>query len=142
MTLDQSAGGRPATSPRSTVISGCAESRRVTSAENTSRSTASAPPAGTSASAAAAIITLPSRRISQCSRPTALVSSSSERNEFEQTSSASPSVWCASVPRWGRISWMTTGTPRLAAAQAASQPAMPPPTMWMGSMSGVLIAGR
>ena len=33
MTLSQSAGGRPATSPRSIVTSGCAASRRVTSAE-------------------------------------------------------------------------------------------------------------
>ena len=30
MTLSQSAGGRPATSPRSMVISGCSASRRVT----------------------------------------------------------------------------------------------------------------
>ena len=33
MTLSHSAGGRPATSPRSMVISGCSPSRRVTSAE-------------------------------------------------------------------------------------------------------------
>ena len=41
----------------------------------------------------------PSRRISSCSRPTALVSRSSERNELEHTSSARPSVRCASVAR-------------------------------------------
>ena len=43
----QSAGGRPATSSRAIVISGCASSLAVTAAEKPSRSTASAPPAGT-----------------------------------------------------------------------------------------------
>ena len=43
----------------------------------------------------------PARRISSCSRPTALVAASSERKELEQTSSARPSVLCASVPRIG-----------------------------------------
>ena len=46
MTLSQSSGGS-ATSPRSSVISGCASSAAVTAAEKPSRSTASAPPAGT-----------------------------------------------------------------------------------------------
>ena len=134
ITLDQSAGGA-VISPRSIVISGCASSRAVTAAEKTSRSTASAPPAGTAAPTAASIITEPSARISQCKRPTAFVSSSSDRKEFEHTSSASPSVWWASVPRSGRISCSTTGTPRRAAAQAASLPAMPPPMTWIGAMS-------
>ena len=40
-------------------------------------------------------------RISQWSRPTAFCSSSSERKEFEQTSSARPSVWCAKVADMG-----------------------------------------
>jgi hypothetical protein len=40
---------------------------------------------------AARMISEPSRRISSCSSPTALVSRSSERNELEQTSSASAS---------------------------------------------------
>ena len=111
MTLSQSAGGSPATSPRSMVMSGWPSSCRVTSAENRSRSTASAPPAGSLWRSPAAMISEPARRISSCSRPTALVSASSERNELEQTSSASPSVLCASVCRTGRISCSTTGTP-------------------------------
>ena len=81
-------------------------------AEKPSRSTASAPPAGTWLASAARITSEPSRRISSCSRPTALVLASSERNEFEQTSSARPSVLCAAVLRTGRISCSTTGTPR------------------------------
>ena len=44
-----------------------------------------------------AMISEPSARISAWSRPTALFSASSERKLFEQTSSASPSVWCAGV---------------------------------------------
>ena len=36
------------------------------------------------------MISEPSARISRCSRPTALVSASSERKELEQTSSARP----------------------------------------------------
>ena len=46
MTLSHSGGGRPAISPRSMVTSGCASSARVTASEKPSRSTASAPPAG------------------------------------------------------------------------------------------------
>jgi hypothetical protein len=34
----------------------------------------------------------------------------------------------------GRISCSTTGTPRSAACHAASEPASPPPMMWMGRM--------
>ncbi len=56
-------------------------------------------------------------------------SASSERKELEQTSSARPSVLCASVPRTPRISCRTTGTPGWAICQAASEPARPPPTM-------------
>ena len=44
------------------------------------------------------MISEPSRRISSCSKPTALLSASSERNELEQTSSARPGA-CASVIR-------------------------------------------
>ena len=87
MTLSQSSGGT-ATSPRTSVISGCDASAAETAAENPSRSTASAPPAGTWWLSAARITSEPSRRISACSRPTALWSLSSERNEFEQTNSA------------------------------------------------------
>ena len=78
------------------------------------------------------MISEPSRRISSCSRPTALCSRSSERNEFEQTSSASAAVLWAAVVRTGRISCSTTGTPRAAICQAASAPARPPPMMWIG----------
>ena len=132
MTLSHSAGGSPATSPRSMLISGWPSRWRVTSAENRSRSTASAPPAGSLWRSPAAMISERARRISSCSRPTALVSASSERNELEHTSSASPSVLCASVCRTGRISCSTTGTPASATCQAASDPASPPPTIWMG----------
>src|SRR5215831_7333324 len=74
------------------------------------------------------MISEPSRRISSCKSPTALCSLSSERNEFEQTSSASAALLWAAVVRNGRISWSTTGTPRAAICQAASDPASPPPT--------------
>ncbi len=46
MTLSQSAGGT-VTSPRVSVISGCDAIAADTAAEKLSRSTASAPPAGT-----------------------------------------------------------------------------------------------
>src|SRR3954454_7288569 len=70
----------------------------------------------------------PSRRISACSSPTALLAASSERKEFEHTSSARPSVRCASVILTGRISCKVTGVPDLATCQAASEPARPAPT--------------
>src|SRR5271170_4940950 len=76
----------------------------------------------------------PRARISRCRIPTALVEASSERKEFEQTSSARWEVWCAAVTRLGRISCRTTGTPDSAACQAASEPASPPPMMWIGRM--------
>src|SRR5262249_36757596 len=68
------------------------------------RSRATAPPAGTWLASPARITSEPSRRISSCRRPTALCSRSSERNEFEHTSSASPPVLWAAVVRLGRIS--------------------------------------
>ncbi len=134
MTDPQSAGGRPAISPRSILISGWASMRAVTAALNGSRSMASAPPAGTAWASAMAMIRPRACRISQCRRPTAFCSSSSERKELEQTSSARPSVRCAKVATCGRISWRMTGTPASAACQAASDPARPPPMTWMGSM--------
>ena len=139
ITLSQSCGGRPATSLRSNVISASASMRRVTSCENASRSTARAPPAGSFVASPADKISEPQRRISSCSRPTALVSHSSERNEFEHTSSARPSVRCASVMRVGRISCSTTGTPAAATCQAASEPAKPPPMTWIGLMCEVCL---
>src|SRR5260370_35530306 len=72
----------------------------------------------------------PSRRISACSKPTALLAASSERNELEHTSSARPSVRWASVIRPGRISCRMTGAPDLATCQAASEPARPAPTIF------------
>ena len=57
-------GGRPATSPRLIVTSGWLESRAVTSCEKPSRSTASAPPAGTLCRSAAAMTSEPACRIS------------------------------------------------------------------------------
>src|SRR6266705_127440 len=63
------------------------------------------------------MISDPSRLISACSSPTALLAASSERNELEHTSSARPSVRWASVIRWGRISCRTTGIPDLATCQ-------------------------
>ena len=133
ITLSHSGDGNPATSLRSMATRGCASSCRVTSSEKPSRSTASAPPAGSLWRSPAAMMSEPARRISSCSRPTALVAASSERKLLEQTSSASPPVLCASVRRCGRISWSTTGTPARATCQAASLPASPPPTMWMGA---------
>ena len=59
-----------------------------TAAAKPSRSTASAPPAGTLCASAQAMISDRSARISRCSTPTALVAASSERKELEQTSSA------------------------------------------------------
>ncbi len=76
----------------------------------------------------------PSARISRWITPTALVEASSERKEFEQTSSASRLVRWAAVAVSGRISCSTTGTPASAACQAASDPASPPPMTWMGRM--------
>src|SRR5918996_616766 len=74
----------------------------------------------------------PQRRISSCSKPTALCNGSSERNELEQTSSARVCVLCASVIRCGRISCRTTRTPARAIRHAASLPASPPPTTSTG----------
>ena len=112
ITEAHSGGGRPSSSPRSMRIFGCAASLSETSAEKASRSTASAPPAGSLCRSAACMMSEPARRISSWSRPTALASGSSERKEFEQTSSAQPPVLCASVKRAGRISCRTTRTPR------------------------------
>src|SRR4030081_1781059 len=75
------------------------------------------------------MISEPSRRISACSNPTALLTASSERNELEHTSSARPSVRWASVIRSGRIACRITRTPDLATCHAASEPARPAPTI-------------
>src|SRR3954469_16955673 len=120
--------GMEVTSPLRMLIKGCPPIASVTRDEKTSRSTASAAPAGTRASSAHRMTNDPSRRISSLRRPTAL-SSLSPRKEFEQTSSARPSVLWTAVGLTGRISCRTTGTPRDAACHAASLPASPPPTI-------------
>ena len=91
------------TSPSTTVMFGCARTRRVTSAAKPWRSTASAPPASTRVSSAQERISEPSVRSSCLRSPTAF-SSWSERSEFEQHSSAKSSVWCAGVFFCGFIS--------------------------------------
>ena len=98
------ASGIAATSSRRIVMSGMRGERvgdRL--AENRSRSTASAAPAGTRLASAARMTSEPSRRISSFSRPTAL-SSLSPRKELLQTSSARRSVLWTAVGRTGRIS--------------------------------------
>src|SRR5262249_57504833 len=50
-----------------------------------------------------------------------------EGKEWEETGWAGAGVWGAGVVRSGRISCSTTGTPRAAICQAASDPASPPP---------------
>ena len=130
ITLSHSGGGRAAISWRATVTKSSASRAASTAFEKPSRSTASAPPAGTRWASPAPRMMEPARRISSCRSPMALVSASSERNEFEHTSSARPPVRWASVARWGRISWRTVGTPARASCQAASDPARPPPITW------------
>src|SRR6202020_3497588 len=80
----------------------------------------------------------PRARNSRCRIPTALVEASSDRKEFEQTSSARWGVWCAAVVRVGRITCRTTETPEFAAGHAASEPARPPPMMWIGCMGALV----
>ena len=99
----------------------------MTRALKSSRSTASAPPAGTRASSAQARTRLPARRSSSWRSPTALCGSS-ERSELEQTSSANPSRRCTGDRRPGFISTRSTSTPARASVQAASLPARPAPT--------------
>ena len=96
------------------------------------RSHAGPPPArrrpASLCASAARRISEPARRISSCSRPTALFSQSSERKRIgaDQFGQA-VGLMCASVPRTGRISCSTTRAPasrglprRLAAGQAAA----------------------
>lgn len=120
--------GSSRSSPGARLTSGSARRAAVTLAENASRSTASAPPAGSLWRSAIAMTSPPAARISQCSSPTALFTSSSERKLFEQTISAQSPVRWAKVATAGRISCRTTGTPARAICQAASEPARPAPT--------------
>ena len=75
------------TSSRRTVMFFSRSMVRVTAAENRSRSTANASPAGTRASSAQRMIIEPRKVISRLRRPTALLTAD-DRKEFEQTSSA------------------------------------------------------
>src|SRR5688572_25958339 len=80
------------------------------------------------------MINEPSARISWWRRPTALCSESSDRKLFEQTISARRSVSCAGVESPPpRISLSRTLRPASASCHAASEPASPPPTMWMSN---------
>ena len=88
ITESQELHGISFTSSRSIVISELSEIADSTSLEKFSRSTASAPPAGTLCYSPHFRISELHRRISSCSRPTALFSLSSDRNELEHTSSA------------------------------------------------------
>ena len=54
------------------------------------------------------------------------------------TSSASGVSGAQLVVRSGRISCRTTGTPEFAACHAASEPARPPPMMWIGCMGALV----
>ena len=99
--------GRRVTSPSITRQFGCPRSALVTPAENCSRSTAIAPPAGTRAPSAQVMISEPMRRISSLSSPTAF-STRSLRRELEHTSSAKPGMWCAGVYFCGFISYRFT----------------------------------
>src|ERR1700722_7165621 len=76
----------------------------------------------------------PRARISRCRIPTALVEASSDRKEFEQTSSARWGGWWAAVVWKGGISCRPPGTPEFVACHAPSEPARPPPMMWIGRM--------
>ena len=96
------------TSSRTTSISGSRSMAAVTASANSSRSTASACPAGTAVWRAISISNEPARRISSFSSQGA-VFSLSDFSELEQTSSAKFAVWCAGVERTGRISYKLHG---------------------------------
>ncbi len=95
--------GRVFTSSRCTVMFGSASTRSVTSFENASRSTDREPPAGTRVSYAHSTHREPNRLISSFRSPAAEATRSALK-EFEQMSSAKPSVLCAGVLFTGRIS--------------------------------------
>ncbi len=94
------ASGIASTSIAMRLMRGCVSIACVTVALKRSRSTASAPPAGTFVSSAAVRMSEPPRRSSSFKSPTALASAA-PRSELEHTSSASPSPVCAGVRRAG-----------------------------------------
>ena len=85
--MTTSPSGMDVTSPGIMVILGWLKMVSVTMRAKPSRSTASAPPAGTAVASAQRIMRLFSRRSSSFSRPTAF-SSPAPRRELEQQSSA------------------------------------------------------
>ena len=113
---------------REISMQGWAQRRAVTSPENASRSTASAPPAATRLRIAISIRCDPSAESSALSIPAAL-SGLVLLSEFEHTSSAALPVLCTAVPTSGRISTSSTRMPRSASWSAASLPASPAPKM-------------
>ncbi len=122
---------RLVTSSRITRIFGSASIASVMRRENSTRSTASACPAGTAVSSAIFKSAEPARRIS-CFSNHGAVLTDSLFNEFEQTNSPNSVVWCAGVNSGlpstiARISYRSTSQPRRAAVNAASGPASPPP---------------
>jgi hypothetical protein len=94
--------------------------------EKASRSTARALPAGTRLSSAAWMIREFSLRNSSLRRPEP-VSRASDLRELLHTSSPRKGERWAGEKRFGFISKRVTTIPRLAACQAASHPANPPP---------------
>ena len=115
------------TSSRRISMRGSFSMAWVASRENSPRSTAKAPPAGTRLSWAQRISKDPNRRISSFNSPAALSTRAAFR-ELEQISSANPWLWWAGENFWGFISNRVTGIPRRASCHAASHPARPAPS--------------
>ena len=124
--MHSASSGIPWISSRRILIFGCSANARVTLQANWSLSTANAVPAGIRTSSATRMIKECNCRISSFNIPGAL-RGSFDPKEFEQTISARCSVLCAAVSSLGRISYRVTLAPALAACQAASDPARPPP---------------
>ena len=136
-TITSPSAGIWVTSPSTTVMRGWERTRSVMARLNPSRSTARAPPASTRWASAQERIREPQRRSSSFKRPTAF-SIWSERRELEHTSSPKSGLWWAGVILWGFISQSSTGMPRWASCQAASQPARPAPMTMTGSIRASL----
>src|SRR5688572_9831108 len=138
-TMVTGSSGIRSTSPRRTATPGRAATASVTRRANSSRSTASALPAGTFTSSATRMVSDPMRRISSFSRPAAW-SRALPRRLLEQTSSARSPVWWTGVLFTGRISCRSTPIPWRDSCHAASTPARPPPTIV--TRAGVTPSGR
>ena len=126
-------GGMSSISPVTISTSGCSVRAVVTASEKPTRSTASAPPAGSLCASPALRMSEPVRRISSCSTPTAL--NANHRTE-KSLSTQVPQSWLSrgrlsSLP--GAFHAARQGNRASAICQAASEPARPAPTTWMGS---------